>query len=774
MLKSLKFRDFYFVLFLISTSILVLETPVQGNAQEFIASNKDGVCPAGYKLATPQLARSKVQKACGVLGTWYIARLAGGGSMDGRGYQCKIRDKDTRGLGNSLCSKGAEVKYSSKFPHDVTNQVTAFPKVSFNDLAEFAWQEFVALNFPADPNHRGKPLAGSKLTDVADARVWETYWHRVEVFPYDEKPAQSGGKAIVNAKPKYIYSPNAFALDKTHFDASSTGKMNNQLWNNLDEDSELNVDEMFGRAKSTSDFTNENRILYEAKMNEDAFNYILANKLEKETTRKPILAAGKAGLKAYGSTCGKAPADQVSLVCGSNAGAEGHVEIKAAWRALTAAELSSGKYYTREVIHYVGVPVNNVSVNKWRVDSYGLIGLHIIHKTVNFPAFTYATFEHVDNIASGIGYVDEINQTGRGAGDKFGAKVLVKHRDNPIPAPVAAVNATARAAIAGSVWANYQLTGIQAYPTDVSAARNAASANMTNKNDSSSFFLANIVIETNEELQNFTGKLAGNTKDDKNTWSGGKNLNMGGCMGCHGVAQSNGADFSFLIANAPFTAPEVVGATIGNFTPFQVKTYADVEKMFNEYIKDNPINIEGSPHKAFWNLGYQNFVTGNAYKGIKTVDCQTPSSKNSNLIAILKGIKPLPHSTAGFYPGQMPAGGPYFPKKQIDNLAAWIDAGCKENATMKQPKPAKCTQLNSHNKNGSLQSFKGVTCKQAQAVSAKSRACGGQNYQPFAVGGGLGNWETQDQCDGGQQPYQSQDNSKGFYWYACTRYPQDC
>ena len=95
--------------------------------------------------------------------------------------------------------------------------------------------------------------------------------------------------------------------------------MNNQLWNNFDEDSELNIDEMFGRAKSTADFTNENRIIYEAKMNEDAFNYILANKLEKAATRGPILAATAKGLPTYGSTCGKAPAGQVSLVCGSNA-----------------------------------------------------------------------------------------------------------------------------------------------------------------------------------------------------------------------------------------------------------------------------------------------------------------------------------------------------------------------------------------------------------------------------------------------------------------------
>jgi hypothetical protein len=153
---------------------------------------------------------------------------------------------------------------------------------------------------------------------------------------------------------------------------------------------------------------------------------------------------------------------------------------------------------------------------------------------------------------------------------------------------------------------------------------------------------------------------------------------MGGCMGCHGVAQSKGADFSFLLANAPFTAPEVVGGT-GNITPFPINNYDDVLEMFNGYVADNPINIKGSPHQDFWNDeyngtvltrdGYTNFTTGMA-AGYKIADCQTPSSASSNIIKLLQG--PLP----GGYPPEMPAGGPYFPKEQVDNLAAWIDNGC--------------------------------------------------------------------------------------------------
>jgi len=82
----------------------------------------------------------------------------------------------------------------------------------------------------------------------------------------------------------------------------------------------------------------------------------------------------------------------------------------------------------------------------------------------------------------------------------------------------------------------------------------------------------------------------------------------------------------------------------------------------------------------------------------------------------------------------------------------------------------KCTAAD-----GSLQFLEGgVTCQGAQTVAAASAPCGGQNYQPFPVGDGLGNWETQDQCSGGQQPYKSQSGAQSFMWYSCSRYPGDC
>lgn len=64
----------------------------------------DGACPAGHQplsLADAQRERARI---CGMLGQWFIARLAGGGSIDGNGYGCQLRASDPRPLGHTLCT----------------------------------------------------------------------------------------------------------------------------------------------------------------------------------------------------------------------------------------------------------------------------------------------------------------------------------------------------------------------------------------------------------------------------------------------------------------------------------------------------------------------------------------------------------------------------------------------------------------------------------------------------------------------------------------------
>jgi len=70
----------------------------------------DRSCPTGRTLLDLPQATANQQEVCKALGQWYIARLAGGGSMDGPGYGCKIRPADERSLGHSLCAVVAQAQ----------------------------------------------------------------------------------------------------------------------------------------------------------------------------------------------------------------------------------------------------------------------------------------------------------------------------------------------------------------------------------------------------------------------------------------------------------------------------------------------------------------------------------------------------------------------------------------------------------------------------------------------------------------------------------------
>jgi hypothetical protein len=63
-----------------------------------------GECPQGQAHVSLADAEANRAAICAKLGTWDIARLAGGGSMDGGGYKCQTRASDDRQLGHSLCA----------------------------------------------------------------------------------------------------------------------------------------------------------------------------------------------------------------------------------------------------------------------------------------------------------------------------------------------------------------------------------------------------------------------------------------------------------------------------------------------------------------------------------------------------------------------------------------------------------------------------------------------------------------------------------------------
>ena len=60
-------------------------------------------CPPGHALVPQALIERHRSEICGLLGSWYIARTAQGGSLSGPGYRCHHQRADERPLGHALC-----------------------------------------------------------------------------------------------------------------------------------------------------------------------------------------------------------------------------------------------------------------------------------------------------------------------------------------------------------------------------------------------------------------------------------------------------------------------------------------------------------------------------------------------------------------------------------------------------------------------------------------------------------------------------------------------
>jgi hypothetical protein len=202
-----------------------------------------------------------------------------------------------------------------------------------------------------------------------------------------------------------------------------------------------------------------------------------------------------------------------------------------------------------------------------------LIGLHIIQRvhmgnsgdTNAEPyggTFIFATWEH-NSIGNGNGYSYVSYIANKGTEEA--TTIAYPPTNHAIPVtrqqqyPLASTNSVTQGVYnqlpANSVWRNYRLIGTQFY-----ASAGSASVSLQYNQP---YYMANLVIETNNGLQNFQGlspnitpisQYSGFTASGNayyptlpNVSFNGNAQLMGGCMGCHGVAQVLGSNFSFVL-----------------------------------------------------------------------------------------------------------------------------------------------------------------------------------------------------------------------------------
>lgn len=435
------------------------------------------------------------------------------------------------------------------------------PGASLTAAAAFAWQEFIALNWPAvpqtgAPGTRDQADAGAKFGVRAYPLAWHTYRGKVEIFPGTGNPAgctlNQGGTACAqmpgsgygyDAPPRYIYSQVPIPPASGSPDPTTP-------WINLDENSEIGLDKMFAGVAAANAPPLGNQILFLAKANRAEYDYVAGNGWWGLTPPPPFSATAT-----YVSTNRRDPPPGSSnLVSFPN----GTIELKAAWRKLAPTEDAS-RYYQAPVRYYVtGANSKPAYVD----DTLALVALHIIQKTPTAPYFVYATFEQADNItdkngkpvedpdgrfigtpppstpmnpnitsknavsanpasASSIQQLSPATSSVDPAGQLYyvntpntptpQGKIAVNMREHTIPGEIIAVNAAAHQAIAayaaqngvGSTpWAYYKLINVQSRPI----AGKQPGVTYTGP-DAATFYQANSVVETDYSLQVFSGQF---------------------------------------------------------------------------------------------------------------------------------------------------------------------------------------------------------------------------------------------------------------------------
>ena len=245
---------------------------------------------------------------------------------------------------------------------------------------KFSWRAFLALNWPAvwsfDRNDPAKQTrAVPDITRMigegspGDPTVWDLFQPNWYIFtPNNPPPAGFAGwnqDANLPSTCGQIMQANASKLTPAQ---RSSLKILSSL---------SKFDSMPGviQARSAAPLIDQNGFYarYEIRTSVETFNYIVDNKF--------YLASAQEGKKF-----------EFPVQNGTKPGA---VFIKAAWKVLTDEEEKSGKFHTARAFMFTpsSTDVQSTCVGPVPV---GLVGLHIVQKTHDFPMWIWATFEHVD------------------------------------------------------------------------------------------------------------------------------------------------------------------------------------------------------------------------------------------------------------------------------------------------------------------------------------------------------------------------------------------
>lgn len=300
-------------------------------------------------------------------------------------------------------------------------------------FARLSWHVFKLLVWPAMLNagSRGEPDGVRGIADLHGPRVFETYKSDWETFPtvsadrvgWDLYPSDTAVCRNASAMPPLIRGSLVLASLRKFESVTQPDSPGNGQGHRL-------------MAQ------NGNLVRYLAAFDRNAFkliqdNYRLYRSLDLAASEDDPIAA--------------AP--------------DGTITVKSAWIEITASS-DPGKFYVRD-----DAWVQDPSTGDCRpANKVALVGLHVVIKTKLRPQWTWASFEHVDNVPAPGDPEGRSYTFHDGSANGMPANPPIQPatpynvtRLSAIAAAVETVNDDWQTALrnAGSVWANYKLVVVQ-------------------------------------------------------------------------------------------------------------------------------------------------------------------------------------------------------------------------------------------------------------------------------------------------------------------------
>jgi hypothetical protein len=306
-----------------------------------------------------------------------------------------------------------KVAVSSTVPKDECEG--AF-KNSPQNAAIFAWEAFIALNWPAAPGTRDTPDSAKPFGANVSPVAWETMRAKVEVYPGNGNRTTGPHGATIDPQPPYhATNPPLFGYDEAPdyvYSPANVGTPDGRVaactgqpppaqpsWIPLDETTQIGLNQTFAGVLPATDPTGNNSaprlIRYMVKMNRALYADIVGNQFwYKGPPLNGAMTHFQAAL-AKGQTQDPDPPFVQFSPPSTTPTAANTIEVKGAWRPLSTTEAASNRFHTAAVRYY---EVGNTNRPCYREAVWGLIGLHVIQKTPSAPWLIWATFEQADNI----------------------------------------------------------------------------------------------------------------------------------------------------------------------------------------------------------------------------------------------------------------------------------------------------------------------------------------------------------------------------------------